>query len=128
MAGKPHKYSLANHPEARQRALWLIRDYPNIKQAVDDLDGYGRGGSYDGTPRSTVPHSSTEDAAIKRAAISGQLEAVDWAFNQIPEAYRQGIWRNIVYRERFPDYAHMNTWKSWKQKVIYFVAWKAGII
>ena len=128
MAGKPHKYSLANHPEARQRALWLIRDYPRIKAEVDLLDGYSRGGSFDGTPRSTVPHSSTEDTAIKRASISWQCDAVEWAFDQIPEGYRAGIWRNIIYRERFPDYAHLNTWKAWKQKVIYLVAWKAGII
>lgn len=68
------------------------------------------------------------DTAIKRAAISWQCSAVEWAFDQIPEGYRAGIWRNIIYRERFPDYAHLNTWKAWKQKVIYLVAWKAGII
>lgn len=128
MAGRTHKYSLSGHPEARQRAIWLIRDYPNIKAAVEDHDGYGHGGRYDGAPRSTVPRSSVEDAAIKRAAISWQVEAVEWAFDQIPEEYRRGIWDNIVHRTPYPPYAHLNTWKAWKQKAIFLVAWKAGII
>lgn len=34
------KYSLAGHPEARQRALWLIRDYPRIRDRLEALDGF----------------------------------------------------------------------------------------
>ena len=128
LPGKPHKYSLSGHPEARQRAIWLIRDYPNIKQTVESIDGYSSGGGSDGGPRSTVPHSTVETAAIKRAAISWQVEAVEWAFDQTPQEYRAGIWSNIIDRKPYPDYANINTWKSWKQKLIYLVAWKAGMI
>ena len=103
------KYSLASHPEARQRALWLIRDYPHIKARVDILDGFS-GGSTDGGPRSTQPHSSTEDIAIKRAELSRQLDIVDRALEAIPEEYRAGIWENIQHRARFPDYAGLKTW------------------
>lgn len=122
-----HKYSLANHPEARQRALWLIRDYPNIKAKVDELDGFG-GGSQDGGPRSTQPHSSTENAAIKRAELSRQLDVVDKALAAIPEEYRAGIWENIQHRARFPDYAGLKTWKRWKQRFVWLVAYHAGFI
>lgn len=121
------RYSLANHPEARQRALWLIRDYPNIKARVDILDGFGAGAS-DGGPRSTLPHSSTEDVALKRAELSWQLDIVDHALEAIPEEYRAGIWNNIQRRERFPDTAGLKTWKRWKQRFIWMVAYNAGFI
>ena len=122
-----HRYSLADHPEARQRALWLIRDYPNIKARVEDMDGYGSGAS-DGGPRSTVPHSSTQDIAIRRADISWQLDIVDKAMKEIPEEYRAGIWANILHRERYPNTAGIKTWKRWKQRFIWWVAWYAGYL
>lgn len=120
-----HRYSLADHPEARQRALWLIRDYPNIKARVEDMDGYGSGAS-DGGPRSTVPHSSTQDIAIRRADISWQLDIVDKAIEVVPEEYRVGIWNNILRRERFPNTASLKAWKRWKQRFIWYVAYFAG--
>ena len=122
-----HRYSLADHPEARQRALWLIRDYPNIKARVEDMDGYGSGSS-DGGPRSTVPHSSTQDIAIRRADISWQLDIVDKAIKEIPEESRAGIWNNILRRERYPSTAGIKTWKRWKQRFIWWVAWYAGYL
>lgn len=121
------KYSLASHPEARQRALWLIRDYPNIKAKVEDMDGFGSGSS-DGGPRSTVPHSSTQDVAIRRAELSWQLDIVEKAMQQIPEEYRAGVWNNIVKRERFPDTASFKAWKRWRQRFIWYVAWFADFI
>lgn len=121
------KYSLSSHPEARQRALWLIRDYPNIKEKVAELDGY-KGGWSDGGPRGTVPHSSTEDIAIKRAELSRQLDYVDRAIQVVPEEYRIGIWENIQHHKRFPDYAGLKTWKRWKQRFIWYVAYYAGFI
>lgn len=122
-----HKYSLSSHPEARQRALWLIRDYANIKAKVAILDGFG-GGSSDGGPRSTLPHSSTEDIAVKRAELSAQLDIVDKAFEVVPEEYRSGIWENILHRSRFPDTAGLKTWKRWKQRFIWTVAFYAGFL
>ena len=68
------KYSLAHHPEARQRALWLIRDYPHIKARLDQIDGYGSGGGNDGQPRARNPKSPVEGLAIKRAALADQLQ------------------------------------------------------
>ena len=121
-----HKYSLANHPEARQRAIWLIRDYPNIKALVNALDGFPSGAA--SGPRSTLPHSSTEDAATKRAELSIQTDAVEKAMQAIPMEYRRGVWRSIVYRERYPETASLKTWKKWRQRFIYLVAYSAGYI
>ena len=121
------KYSLAHHPEARQRALWLMRDYPNIKARLNDLDGYGTGLS-DGQPRSHEPHSPVENLAIKRAELAAQLKPVDLAFEKIPEEYRQGLWQAIIERRRYPPYATVRTWKRWRQRLLWYVAYYAGYL
>lgn len=121
------KYSLADHPEARQRALWLVRDYPNIKHRLDLLDGYGTGQG-DGQPKARTPRSPVEGLAIKRAALSDQLKPVDLAFEEIPEEYRAGLWSAIVERKRYPDYAAPITWKRQRQKLLWHVAYFAGYL
>lgn len=122
------KYSLAHHPEARQRALWLIRDYPHIKARLDQIDGYGSGGGNDGQPRAHNPKSPVEGLAIKRAALADQLRPVDLAFDEIPEEYRRGLWLNIVERQRYPDYAALKTWQRQRQKLLWYVAEYAGYL
>ena len=121
------KYSLAHHPEARQRALWLIRDYPNIKARLDDLDGYGTGAS-DGQPRAHDPHSAVEDLAIKRTELAAQLRPVDLAFDEIPEEYRLPLYKAILERRRYPPYANRKTWGKWRQRLIWYVAYYAGFL
>lgn len=122
------RFSLAHHPEARQRALWLIRDYPNIKVRLEELDGYGTGGASDGQPRAHDPHSPVEGLAIKRAALSAQLRPVDLAFDEIPEEYRRGLWEAITARRRYPDYAAVRTWKKWRQRLLWYTAYYAGFL
>lgn len=122
-----HRYSLADHPEARQRALWLIRDYDHLREMAEDIDGFSGGGT-DGGPRSTVPHDGVSDAAIRRARITQQLDAIEKGLLMIPEEYRSGIWENIQHRERFPQTAGIKTWKRWKQRFIWWVAYYAELI
>lgn len=121
------KYSLADHPEARQRALWLIRDYANIAAALAAIDGFS-GTAQDGQPHAHNPRSSVEPAAIRRAALSAQLSAVDKAFEHIPPEYRRGIWDAIVRRRRYPDTAGLKTWRRWRQRVLWYTALYAGFI
>lgn len=121
------KYSLSHHPEARQRALWLIRDYPNVKAKLNALDGFSAG-EQDGQPRAHNPHSTVEQMAIERAALSAQLSAVDRAFERIPPEYRRGIWEAITQRKRYPDTAGLKTWKRWRQRVLWYTAFYAGFL
>lgn len=121
------KYSLATHPEARQRALWLIRDYANIAAQLAALDGF-KASEQDGQPHARGPHSSVEPVAIRRAALADQLAAVDRAFEHIPPEYRRGIWDAIVRRRRYPDTAGLKTWRRWRQRVLWYTALYAGFI
>ncbi|MBQ3578737.1 MAG: hypothetical protein IJK59_03530 [Firmicutes bacterium] len=122
------RYSLAHHPEARQRALWLIRDYPHIKARLEELDGYGTGGASDGQPRAHDPKSPVEVLAIKRAALSAQLKPIEKAFDEIPEEYRKGLWEAITARRRYPPYATVRTWKKWRQRLLWYTAFYAGFL
>ena len=121
------RYSLAHHPEARQRALWLIRDYPQIAAHLAALDGF-KAGPQDGQPRAHNPHSSVEEMAITRAGLSAQLRAVDKAFEKIPPEYRRGIWDAIVKRSRYPDTAGLKTWRRWRQRVLWWTAFYSGYL
>lgn len=121
------RYSLAAHPEARHRALWLIRDYPHIKARLDALDGISAG-PQDGQPHSHEPHSTVEADAIRRADLSAQLTAVDRAFSHIPPEYRKGLWDSIVHRRYYPDTAGIKTWKRWRQRLLWYVAKYAGFL
>ena len=121
------KYSLAAHPEARQRALWLIRDYPRIRERLNALDGTSSG-AQDGQPHGHDPHSAVEADAIRRAELSAQLGYVDKGFQHIPAEYRRGLWDNIVNRRYYPDTAGIKTWKRWRQRLLWYVAKYAGFI
>ena len=54
--------------------------------------------------------------------------AIDECLQGIPEEYRCGVWRNIQYRQRFPDDAGRATYGRYKSKYIHSVAKKLGYV
>lgn len=107
-----------------QQTLWFIRRYPDFKEKY--ADSIRLGGAIAGGPKGNVPKSSVEAAAMRRLAISIQIDIVDRALEKVPEAYRQGIMDYIIKRKRYPDYAALNTWKMWKQRFVYWTAEELG--
>ena len=59
---------------------------------------------------------------MKRIKLIEQVDAVAKALMSIPIEYRQAIVDNIICGSRFPDIAHLNTWKRHKARFIYEVA------
>jgi hypothetical protein len=51
-----------------------------------------------------------------------KMEAVEQAEILLPDEYRNGVLNHVKYGERFPDTAHLNTWKSWQARFIYRIA------
>ncbi len=113
------KYRLPN--EVYKRAIWTIKDYPRRKAEYEAILEASPP-PLDGAPRGTVLADSTAKKAIKLSEISRELSAVEKGLEAIPEEYRKGIWENIVNRKAFPDYAHRDTYKRWKQRYVYRVA------
>lgn len=104
-----------------RRVLSVIRDYERQKKEINDIlfgtaerDGVAVAGGMPGKP--------TENIAIRLSQYENDVEAVESALHKIPFEYREGIFRNIVRRERFPETAHYNTWLTWRQRYIWHVA------
>lgn len=124
---KKMKSYLMPEPVYRQ-AYWALRDLLRMKAELEKLMeerdliisgsmsvsnfSYGTGRVCD----------STANRAIKIAQLSSRILAIETAFDEIPEKYRDGLWRKNVENEDFGDDAHINTWKKWQQVLVYNVA------
>ena len=119
---KNNPYTLPK--ELYRRVLYLVRDYARIRLVIENLDD---GGLYrpkldEQAARMGGYSDPTAQTAIKRIRLMEQVQAVDKALTKTPPEYREGILKNITEYERFPDVAHLNTWKRHKAKFIYEVA------
>lgn len=114
-----NKYQLP-HP-VRMRVIWLVRDYERLKREYDNAIWDSPEPS-DGQPRGNNCGDPTEREGLKRAELSKDLEAIEQAFNAIPEEYQQGVWDNVVYRARYPMDAGIATYKRHRGKFLYRVA------
>ena len=81
------------------QCIWLIRDLERLSAAPSHI-----------------------------AESKARIAAVEAALNFIPKDYREGIMKNIIDRTPYPDIAHENTWKKWKQRFIYELAVNLDLI
>ena len=119
---KNNPYTLPR--ELYRRILYLVRDYDRICFILDCTasNGLQRPDLTDQRAPMGGHADPTARAAMKRIKLIEQVEAVIKALTAIPGEYRQGIVDNIIYGSRFPDIAHLNTWKRHKARFIYEVA------
>lgn len=101
------------------RTVYLIRDYIRLKEEYDDMldesfSGEGLGGSTISDP--------TPVRAAKVYECARCIRAITDALSVIPEDYRSGVFENIVFGERYPDYAAVSTWSRNRSRFIYEVA------
>lgn len=107
-------------------ATWFIRGY---RRALDDYEAIleASAAPADGQPHGSGPSDPTFLKASKLVAVSAKIRPVEKALERVPAEYRRGILRGIIERERYPDYAHPNTWALWRHRFVYWVAVEAGI-
>lgn len=74
--------------------------------------------------RSTKTEGADPTGAIaaRRVELSDRLTAIDRAFAQIPEEYRQGVLDHLRYGGKYPFSAGEATWARWTRRVLYHVA------
>ena len=110
-----------------RRVLSVIRDYERQKEEINDIL-YGTS-DRDGTVVSGgIAGKPTENMAIRLDKYRKDTEAVEQGLFKIPEEYRKGVYRNIVYRERFPDIATYRTWLRWRQRYVWNVASRLNLV
>lgn len=112
------KYKLPKN--VYMKTLWHIKDYYRLKEEYGSL--FGRAPVQDGQPKGTTPGDPTGSLAVKSAILSDGIKAVEEGLKTIPKEYRDGVMANICFRCRYPDTAHYNTWRVYRQRFVYEVA------
>ena len=115
-----------NNPYYLQRPLYrmtlaFIRDHERKVEAYNALAEASPPPS-EGQVRGFASGSPTERAGIQRAEMRVAIDAVNDALALVPEEYRSGVWENVVHFKRYPDDAAARTYRTYKQRFIYFVA------
>jgi hypothetical protein len=111
-------------PQAQWNStIWTIRDYYRFKEAIDNSIGLSAVTS-DGQPHGSGMGDPTAKQGMKLASSyeSRMVHIIDSCLTLIPAEYRRGVWDNIMWRKRYPDDGHRNTYGHWKQIFVVAVA------
>lgn len=121
-------------PEAVYRqALWAVKDLPRLKDSLErrmDCEGRPSGASLVGervSGRNPCENDVTASEAMERAMLSIKIQAIEDAFYQIPDKYREGIRLKLTEGKAYGDDFHLNTWKKWQQIYIFHTAKNLGL-
>lgn len=111
--------------------VYFIKQYENFKKMarIIDQQSLTPALSFEQKDDSRIS-SPVEDMAMLRSDLGDRIEQIDNALKEIPEKYRKGLMENIVHNVKFKehmfDFAHYQTWKYWKNKLICEVAKQRG--
>ena len=110
--------------ELRQQTIWFIRRYPLM--LTEYKNAIWKTKVADGMPHGSGVSDTTAQEAMIRCKYADDLKAIDNALMRVPEAYRKGVIDSILYKIPYPYYAATSTWKRWRRRFIYFVAYEKG--
>lgn len=114
--------------EQYMQTLYFIRSYYKMKEQHDDLIEQGKSLSdLDGMPHGSGISDETAMKAVLAEKIYDRIIIIDQAKRLIPDAYREVIWRNIMYREPCPVELSDRQIRKYKGRFIREVAEKTGI-
>lgn len=106
------------------QTIWTIKGYYYHKEKIDDI--ILATPDHDGMPKGSDHGDPTAAKALKIKESGQIVRVIEEEKNKIQAEYRQGVWQNIMYGERFPLDAHRNTYSYHKHKFIYNVAVRLG--
>lgn len=106
------------------QTIWAIKGYYYHKEKIENI--ILATPVLDGMPRGSGISDPTAAKAMKLKESGQIVRIVEEEKERIQQEYRQGVWQNIMYGERFPDDAHRNTYSYHKHKFIYNVAVRLG--
>ena len=107
------------------QTLWQIRDYYRLKEKADELIMQSHD-EHEPVSNSAIS-DPTYQTAVKRERYVHITDIIDAEKRKIPQEYQAGVWNNVMYRERYPDDAHRNTYSMWKSRFVYGVAERLGL-
>lgn len=124
---KKLKPYLMPEPVYRQ-AYWALRDLKRMKEELSrlmeerDMIAAGEKSLSNFAYGTSIVSDGTGNRAVDIAHLSSRIFAIEAAFNEIPEKYREGLWRKNVENSYYTGDTHLNTWKKWQQILIYHIA------
>lgn len=107
--------------ELAMQVIWLVRDYKRLKAEYDNAIGNSPAPS-DGQPRGSNISDITAREAIKRAEIFKKIDAIEKAKMEIPEKYRDGVWKKMVYGAPYPNTAGKATYWRYRNNFMMSIA------
>ena len=81
---------------------------------------------HDGHPKGNDISDPTAAKAMKISESARIVRVIDEEREKIQAEYRTGVWRNIMYGERYPDDADVSTYSRHKGRFVYNVAIRLG--
>ena len=106
------------------QTIWQIKAYHMLKERIDDI--ILATPVHDGMPKGSDHGDPTAAKGTKIARFQSVINVIDEEHRKIPDEYRAGVWRSIMYGERFPDDADISTYSRHKSRFIYNVAIRLG--
>ena len=114
--------------EQYMQTLYFIRSYYKMKEQHDDLIEQGKSLSdLDGMPHGTGVSDETAQKAIAAERLFNKIAIIDQAKRLIPDKYREAVWRNVMYREKYATIESERQVRKYKGLFVRTVAEKAEI-
>lgn len=112
------------------QTLYFIRSYYDIVEKHDAIIQEGKSVSdMDGMPHGSNTSDETADKAAKIERYKDDMLIIENAIAMIPAKYQATVWKNVMYREKFPEGdITSRQWSKYKYRFIYKVATDKGII
>lgn len=107
---QPKKSPYAMERSVYMRTLALVRDYPRMRRAYEQVVGNCA--------------SSTEEQVMRAERLGADIRAVHTALAHIPQEYHAGILDNIIFRVPMIriEGACEKTWSRWRSRFLWEIA------
>jgi len=114
---KNNKYYLPKN--LYMRTVYLIRDYKRLREEYDDLleESFLSEG-----PSGAAVSDPTPARVAKVYECARCIKAVTAALLTIPAEYRDGVFENVAFGKKYPEFAGAATWSRNRSRFIYEVA------
>lgn len=104
----------------------FCRKYPKMLEEYNSL--LGRSPVRDGQPHGSGIGDPTGSVAMKMMEVAIKLDAIYKPMLSLPRPYQRPVFDHVVFKEPWPDFASISTWRRWQYIYLYRVAKKGGFI
>lgn len=106
------------------QCLWMIRDMDRMEKRISVLNDELLISNFNIISGMSISENliTLENNKNELKLLEERLEGIYRALDSVPEEYSKCILDNIISHIKYNDYAHENTWKKWKQRLIYNIA------